>query len=166
MVHFNSHAHVERDEYHPNNYIILQISTHTLTWSVTKQRIYKKKYWIISTHTLTWSVTQTAKDAIAKYNISTHTLTWSVTSHSFCALCVPVHFNSHAHVERDKIEIHQYLCKKHFNSHAHVERDYSFQGRGIYHVYFNSHAHVERDLLLNINRASLLIFQLTRSRGA
>ena len=33
--HFNSHAHVERD---PNNYtdkIDLNISTHTLTWSVT-----------------------------------------------------------------------------------------------------------------------------------
>ncbi len=36
-VHFNSHAHVERDE---NEHIylkdVIQISTHTLTWSVTK----------------------------------------------------------------------------------------------------------------------------------
>ena len=31
---------------------------------------------------------------------------------------------------------------------------------------FNSHAHVERDAKLNINKKSVGIFQLTRSRGA
>ena len=76
---FNSHAHVERD---PNNYtdkIDLNISTHTLTWSVTWEdfdftlnklnfnshahverdlvkNVHSPKS-IISTHTLTWSVT-------------------------------------------------------------------------------------------------------------
>ena len=33
----------------------------------------------------------------------------------------------------------------HFNSHAHVERDISFQHNGEYTNHFNSHAHVERD---------------------
>ena len=75
---FNSHAHVERD-YRPemsNDY--LNISTHTLTWSVTNYYGMTDKQEVISTHTLTWSVTGTAMTKImAKY------------------------FNSHAHVERD-----------------------------------------------------------------
>ena len=33
----------------------------------------------ISTHTLTWSVTRAAEIAFATLSISTHTLTWSVT---------------------------------------------------------------------------------------
>ena len=32
---FNSHAHVERDKDQNGNYVINDISTHTLTWSVT-----------------------------------------------------------------------------------------------------------------------------------
>ena len=35
---FNSHAHVERDEVTENTYIHMEISTHTLTWSVTKAK--------------------------------------------------------------------------------------------------------------------------------
>ena len=57
MCYFNSHAHVERD---PNNYtdkIDLNISTHTLTWSVTTDIAFSFPPSIISTHTLTWSVT-------------------------------------------------------------------------------------------------------------
>ena len=55
----------------------------------------------ISTHTLTWSVTVYFTQAYDDVDISTHTLTWSVTG-------VPQtwggdyhNFNSHAHVERD-----------------------------------------------------------------
>ena len=49
---------MERD-YLDNAYrLTLTISTHTLTWSVTKGKchVYVDNY--ISTHTLTWSVTQ------------------------------------------------------------------------------------------------------------
>ena len=55
----------------------------------------------ISTHTLTWSVTRPCSLQSQLPNISTHTLTWSVT-HS-CLLCSILlqDFNSHAHVERD-----------------------------------------------------------------
>ena len=34
-----------------------------------------------------------------------------------------LHFNSHAHVERDSSLVTEYLFSSHFNSHAHVERD-------------------------------------------
>ena len=56
------------------------ISTHTLTWSVTKQLKEMKTRKRISTHTLTWSVTYKPNGiAGKKFIISTHTLTWSVT---------------------------------------------------------------------------------------
>ena len=57
LCHFNSHAHVERDEmfsYFVNKF---GISTHTLTWSVTHWLIDIALALQISTHTLTWSVT-------------------------------------------------------------------------------------------------------------
>ena len=38
-MNFNSHAHVERDEVAENSYIHMEISTHTLTWSVTCRNI-------------------------------------------------------------------------------------------------------------------------------
>ena len=55
------------------------ISTHTLTWSVTTAigRIADQKS--ISTHTLTWSVTCQICAKKLSGDISTHTLTWSVT---------------------------------------------------------------------------------------
>ena len=37
---------------------------------------------------------------------------------------VPLHFNSHAHVERDITVIGKVKIADNFNSHAHVERDY------------------------------------------
>ena len=78
-----------------------QISTHTLTWSVTIGYFFliiTDGYFnshahverdvviigifltsIISTHTLTWSVTPRDVAHFANLKISTHTLTWSVT---------------------------------------------------------------------------------------
>ena len=104
----------------------------------------------------------------ATFTISTHTLTWSVTARHRLHRCRHIHFNSHAHVERDfikklsdeitKISTHtltwsvtivhklKITVENNFNSHAHVERDRrqyrSFTNSG----HFNSHAHVERDL--------------------
>ena len=52
-MHFNSHAHVERDKAGKYSVFTLVISTHTLTWSVTVRTSF-----VISTHTLTWSVTR------------------------------------------------------------------------------------------------------------
>ena len=56
-----------------------KISTHTLTWSVTKCLTGTYSYEFISTHTLTWSVTIGKKVCWVCTKISTHTLTWSVT---------------------------------------------------------------------------------------
>ena len=78
--HFNSHAHVERDvNLQGSCRVSLTISTHTLTWSVTALTRFKANRASISTHTLTWSVTTCAE------------MPWQ---HE--------HFNSHAHVERDR----------------------------------------------------------------
>ena len=56
-MNFNSHAHVERDYKYWNALFHSDISTHTLTWSVTGEEIDIDVVEIISTHTLTWSVT-------------------------------------------------------------------------------------------------------------
>ena len=55
------------------------ISTHTLTWSVTTLPVTPFTLPVISTHTLTWSVTEPVRDTRYAHYISTHTLTWSVT---------------------------------------------------------------------------------------
>ena len=55
------------------------ISTHTLTWSVTTESNLVTIADMISTHTLTWSVTVKLACVLLAMLISTHTLTWSVT---------------------------------------------------------------------------------------
>ena len=56
-IKFNSHAHVERDNIMDMTDAGKNISTHTLTWSVTHTISSPNWYTAISTHTLTWSVT-------------------------------------------------------------------------------------------------------------
>ncbi len=66
--------------HHIYDYDVVEvISTHTLTWSVTKILFFVMLHTIISTHTLTWSVTVEVILFIFFLEISTHTLTWSVT---------------------------------------------------------------------------------------
>ena len=128
----------------------------------------------ISTHTLTWSVTRFCNWYELPRSISTHTLTWSVTPPVQSLSATTSYFNSHAHVERD---CRFFLCRLflcHFNSHAHVERDsaialanksttisthtltwsvtLSSLCQMIYLKHFNSHAHVERDLARLLHR--------------
>ena len=55
----------------------------------------------ISTHTLTWSVTNLCRGNGVNFEISTHTLTWSVTFSMSRLNPLTGDFNSHAHVERD-----------------------------------------------------------------
>ena len=79
-LNFNSHAHVERDLYGMQHTLTTsRISTHTLTWSVTKHCQKHGFVSKISTHTLTWSVTEALEVWDDENEISTHTLTWSVT---------------------------------------------------------------------------------------
>ena len=56
----------------------------------------------ISTHTLTWSVTNPKGEYWNYFYISTHTLTWSVTFRIVINVADDKNFNSHAHVERDQ----------------------------------------------------------------
>ena len=80
--HFNSHAHVERDIMDKETWLTADISTHTLTWSVTYDNTADFINQNISTHTLTWSVTYNIIFGKRSNGISTHTLTWSVTCDS------------------------------------------------------------------------------------
>ena len=77
----------------------------------------------ISTHTLTWSVTARYNITIIACRISTHTLTWSVTTIAHQTAPLGRNFNSHAHVERDMQNSGGENNASNFNSHAHVERD-------------------------------------------
>ena len=71
----------------------------------------------ISTHTLTWSVTRNEYYSLKKINISTHTLTWSVTTRFTALTLYYANFNSHAHVERDRNE---YYSLKKINISTHT----------------------------------------------
>ena len=126
---------------------LIIISTHTLTWSVTRDDVRTALDGRISTHTLTWSVTELRPLRLLTHQISTHTLTWSVTNSILTIYKITVHFNSHAHVERDSSPSEIVLIySSYFNSHAHVERDETEVKDSQSHKNFNSHAHVERDI--------------------
>ena len=93
---------MERDYTGKNTLTYINISTHTLTWSVTTTLKGVAGKETISTHTLTWSVTAVFARLMPLSIISTHTLTWSVTNHLKRCSRKRNYFNSHAHVERDK----------------------------------------------------------------
>ena len=122
---FNSHAHVERDLFINTPYGWKLISTHTLTWSVTKLRHFMTVKTKISTHTLTWSVTDFKGFTVVSNPISTHTLTWSVTDLGECTF-----FTKFISTHTLTWSVTLFLCRFflsfcHFNSHAHVERDHT-----------------------------------------
>ena len=140
---FNSHAHVERDVQALILTAFTEISTHTLTWSVTM---------------LKWEITLLAI-------ISTHTLTWSVTLLCLYYTMQYPYFNSHAHVERDLLRPYHLFCLEHFNSHAHVERDWG----NIRHKEIEVISTHTLTWSVTVMMCVLLWtaeFQLTRSRGA
>ena len=98
---FNSHAHVERDELIVDGCKVTTISTHTLTWSVTRlSATLQKMYQYFNSHAhverdcIVYPVNSNFYDFNSHahverdllcftvslvYVISTHTLTWSVT---------------------------------------------------------------------------------------
>ena len=98
---FNSHAHVERDNYPHAPCKIKNISTHTLTWSVTCKD-------------------DTVRIAGENFNSHAHVERDPCMYGDFQNFR---NFNSHAHVERDWGGSKGKICQRHFNSHAHVERD-------------------------------------------
>ena len=157
-----------------------KISTHTLTWSVTRSsagRPDRTEYFNSHAHVERDRLVRSAR--LCKI-ISTHTLTWSVTYRYFQGFPSLPYFNSHAHVERDfnsrsnslvlHISTHTLTWSVtcawrralktygHFNSHAHVERDNRKTPPHFDNWHFNSHAHVERDFwelgILNAKKIS------------
>ena len=145
FIHFNSHAHVERDQDEVikcQQQLSFQLTRSRGAWPSLfhrqscicyfnshahverdLERPAPSAYRAISTHTLTWSVTFQYCRLKPIWKISTHTLTWSVTLLLTMETWQHTDFNSHAHVERDVpvLPLETYL--KNFNSHAHVERD-------------------------------------------
>ena len=121
----------------------MRISTHTLTWSVTFNKRYSTLSNHISTHTLTWSVTQLFWLQWFCHTISTHTLTWSVTCWQGEDNPCTVHFNSHAHVERDCYDVKSYI-----------------------NIFISTHTLTWSVTLTRRLKRSSSTFQLTRSRGA
>ena len=81
----------------------------------------------ISTHTLTWSVTVAGKEVeylVGNFNSHAHVeRDFEICNRQNQGV---YHFNSHAHVERDTNEQLKAEILRHFNSHAHVERDLVF----------------------------------------
>ena len=187
-MHFNSHAHVERDS--------LRISANSSMWSfqLTRSRGAWHKALTahvthkISTHTLTWSVTPLPVPLCLSFQISTHTLTWSVTHSTLCwhvwkgfqltrsrgawpgnqvrRISTQRHFNSHAHVERDALSRCLTRWRIWISTHTLTWSVTSWRSACRAFQNFNSHAHVERDLACFHFFELLCQFQLTRSRGA
>ncbi len=77
----------------------------------------------ISTHTLTWSVTRAKGQlVISSINFNSHAHVERDTELHAAGIDIK-NFNSHAHVERDNCSVLRYRKGTYFNSHAHVERD-------------------------------------------
>ena len=206
---FNSHAHVERDlllmvyvRY------ILYFNSHAHVERDLAENICQLFHVVISTHTLTWSVTKGFRNAAEQICISTHTLTWSVTRLKNSLIPWKSNFNSHAHVERDRgkgIAWHWLAISTHTLTWSVTEKLLKCRGKQVISTHtltwsvtrwnkcqtcvghFNSHAHVERDgskwfkpkqgqvsthtLTWSVTIAAptsskISRFQLTRSRGA
>ena len=121
-INFNSHAHVERDKIINAIAHTPDISTHTLTWSVTRPRRFSlvARRFQLTRSRGAWLFLQLRSELARHFNshahverdgrfsvtemktgISTHTLTWSVTSPKSEGSFQFAYFNSHAHVERD-----------------------------------------------------------------
>ena len=106
------------------------------------------KIYYISTHTLTWSVTRKVfADEYWDDNFNSHAHVERDRSLPISAVVVD-HFNSHAHVERDGKYLHQkdsYFISTHTLTWSVTEsRSYLSGSKNN----FNSHAHVERDLVV------------------
>ena len=140
---FNSHAHVERDSKIDVTTASGNISTHTLTWSVTYYaNLGFIDLWFQLTRSRGAWLCCNVKCNVNIF-ISTHTLTWSVTGVFEIFVKFFTNFNSHAHVERDKLA-HFMTAKTKISTHT-------LTWSVTFCKWFNKWA---------------IEFQLTRSRGA
>ena len=120
---FNSHAHVERDNYVKWQYDFNgNFNSHA---HVERDVRYFTTYLLHCYFNSHAHVERDVRDYgnLWQGYISTHTLTWSVTGFSSKVCLDHMDFNSHAHVERDTDPNSGTCSYGYFNSHAHVERD-------------------------------------------
>ena len=100
---------------------------------------------IISTHTLTWSVTGLWWNCrfLWQFQLTRSRGAWLLSSEY---IYFYNDFNSHAHVERDRLKVATLQLMKGISTHTltwSVTADPKSNSRS--YGYFNSHAHVERD---------------------
>ena len=101
LSHFNSHAHVERDEFdNDNNASYLNFNSHAHVERDKRTGRLRTVCHNFNSHAHVERDAELEKN-ISDIEISTHTLTWSVTTWNFSARLKRYYFNSHAHVERD-----------------------------------------------------------------
>ena len=165
-MHFNSHAHVERDRksaYMPESIPWFQLTRSRGAWLCVIFIQYA--LWIISTHTLTWSVTYKEGGFTMAHMISTHTLTWSVTAATAVAP-FDVWFQLTRSRGAWQLLILSMVFLAYFNSHAHVERDQSFLFFCRLLPIISTHTLTWSVTYRKFQNQSQNQFQLTRSRGA
>ena len=143
----------------------VNISTHTLTWSVTGSATQRAAIGAISTHTLTWSVTSLIPDDFLRNIISTHTLTWSVTRTRQAVYKDVVNFNSHAHVERDVTPSYVAVTSA-ISTHTLTWSVTQGGACCFCNEDISTHTLTWSVTQKNICRTLIKSFQLTRSRGA
>ena len=122
-LHFNSHAHVERDLLNFYHLLCVIISTHTLTWSVTGMGFWRSLLKIHFNSHAHVERDEIVRNWINAQSISTHTLTWSVTGIISSSYLLIYAFQLTRSRGAWLQNCNYLLWQYHFNSHAHVERD-------------------------------------------
>ena len=124
QLNFNSHAHVERDyTTGAGTAIVFNFNSHAHVERDCKNHAHQTYLQNISTHTLTWSVTCMVCNANPRVHFNSHAHV-ERDACRFSEISWMDYFNSHAHVERDLKRPLFTTAKTNFNSHAHVERDW------------------------------------------
>ncbi len=121
--HFNSRAHVERDDEDDAKFIERLISTHALTWSATGKTKFFPKI-------IRFQLTRSRGARLARHcffhqhsGISTHALTWSATAVGYNSMGKKVKFQLTRSRGARLSKKSAYAVLANFNSRAHVERD-------------------------------------------
>ena len=142
-----------------------QISTHTLTWSVTgtKCTIIINERFQLTRSRGAWRKHTYILTMCEQFQLTRSRGAWPRTRGSMGQQCrFQLTRSRGAWLRPAEIA----PSARDFNSHAHVERDV-FNPLFVCVMFdFNSHAHVERDFFVCTRSHSIFRFQLTRSRGA
>ena len=163
-MYFNSHAHVERDFLLSSTFTILVISTHTLTWSVTsRSETNQRTLWFQLTRSRgAWRQWKTVYSKYVTFQLTRSRGAWLFYSASLQTI---LHFNSHAHVERDRLTTPKNSVTI-ISTHTLTWSVTTWEKKEAWHKIFQLTR--SRGAWLRCTSLSDLheLFQLTRSRGA